>query len=535
MRAVPAALMSLILVAALAPAVAANERLDAVTDAGVVRGIRTADSRQWRGIPYAAPPVGEMRWRAPAAVEAWEGVRDATQFADRCFQPIAEFEVIGSEDCLYLNVFAPRSARPGAGLPVMVHLHGGANVGYRPHTNAAAFVARDVIVVTLGYRLGVFGFAGHPYLTAEAGSASGEYALLDQIAALEWVRANIDAFGGDPANVTLFGESAGSLDATALVASPLAAGLFQRAALQTQSYWALNGLHSIAEAETLGLEIAEAVGCSRAADAGECLRAASAESLALAVGFREFVPWVGGTVLPASPLELIAAQEATVPLLVGSNRDEAAHWFDESFDGEEYAADARRAHIQALVGTSAADSVRALYAVDEYGSHLAASVAAFSDAIYTCPARRLAMAAGGPVYRYLYAQVLDDEELLGRLGAGHFLDEAVLWREPRLLHAFGVPGYVFTQDEEQLSARMAAYWTNFATTGDTNGRRLPKWPKWNDSSERMLVLDASMDTADRWHAEACDVLDSLPLTLDPSEFTRRHVPSTVLDYWLEGF
>jgi para-nitrobenzyl esterase len=535
MRAVPAAVLSLVLVAALAPAVNAAGRLEVQTTTGVVRGVNTPETREWRGIPYAAPPVGDLRWRPPVAVEAWNGVRDATDFADRCLQPIAEFEVIGSEDCLYLNVFAPRSAGRSAGLPVMVHLHAGNNVGYRPHTNAAAFVARDVVVVTLGYRLGVFGFAGHPYLSAEAGSPSGEYALLDQIAALEWVRDNIAAFGGDASNVTLFGESAGSLDATALVASPLAVGLFQRAALQTQYHWALHGLAPISEAETLGLELAAAVGCSVAAEAGECLRAASGESLALAIGFREFVPWVGGAVLPQSPLELIAAQEATVPLLIGSNRDEAAHWLDESFSGEPYPATAWREHLDALVGASAAAGLRELYGADDHGSHLAAAVAAFSDAIHTCPARRLATAARGPVYRYVYAHTLEGSELLSRLGPGHFLDEALLWQDARLLHAFGVPFYEFTEADEGLSGQMTAYWTNFAATGDPNGRRLPEWPAYDSAAEELLLLGGTTRAVDGWRSEECDVLDGLELTVDPPQFHRRHVPSTVLDYWLEGF
>jgi len=535
MRAVPAAVLSLILVCASAPAVLAANPLKVRTDAGAVRGIQTDVAREWRGLPYAAPPVGNLRWRAPAPVEPWSGVRKAVDFAERCFQPIAEFEAIGSEDCLYLNVFAPRSAQRSAALPVMVHLHGGANVGFRPYTDASAFVSRDVIVVTPAYRLGVFGFAGHPYLSAETGAPSGEYALLDQIAALRWVQTNIAAFGGDPANVTLFGESARALDATALVASPLAAGLFQRAALQTQSYWALHGQAPIAEAEALGLEVADTVGCSSAADAGPCLRAVSADRLALAVGFREFVPWVGGVVLPAPPLELIAQQEQPVPMIVGSNRDEAAHWFDESFSDELYTQSQWSEHIETLVGPESADAVRGLYTATEHGSYLGAVVAAFSDAVYTCPARRLAAASSSPVYRYLYTHGLEDEELLGRLGAGHFLDEPILWHDPRLLHGLGVPWYLFTEADETLAARMAAYWTSFATDGDPNSDNLPEWPLYDRTAETSLQLGAEIQTVDGWRVEACKLFDGLSLPLDPAEFTRRHFPSTVLDYWLEGF
>src|SRR5262249_3682987 len=166
----------------------------------------------WRGIPYAAPPVGLLRWRPPAPVQPWVGVRDATTFMPQCIQLIDVNATDGSEDCLYLNIFVPLSATPSSRLPVMVHLHGGGNTFGAPYQDASAFVARDVIVVTLAYRLGVFGFVGHPALSAEGGGSSGEYGVLDQIAALHWVHDNITAFGGDPTNVTLFGLSAGSFD-----------------------------------------------------------------------------------------------------------------------------------------------------------------------------------------------------------------------------------------------------------------------------------------------------------------------------------
>jgi para-nitrobenzyl esterase len=192
------------------------------TSAGDVQGISSGSLHEWRGVPYAAPPLGPRRWRPPAPVSPWSGVRLADTFAPQCLQLGLSEPVEGSEDCLYLNVFAPAEA--GGSRPVMVHLHGGSNFFFHPYTNANALVERGVIVVTVGYRLGVFGFAGHPALTAEGGGSSGEYGLLDQIAALQWVQDNIAAFGGDPGNVTLFGESAGSFDAVAIAASPWAGG-----------------------------------------------------------------------------------------------------------------------------------------------------------------------------------------------------------------------------------------------------------------------------------------------------------------------
>ncbi len=239
---------------------------------------------EWRAVPYAAPPVGDLRWRPPAPPDPWVGVRVATDFAPECLQPGIEAPVEGSEDCLYLNVTAPLGTTASSDLPVMVHLHGGSNFFFRPYRNADALVERGVIVVTVGYRLGVLGFLGHPELSEEGGGSSGEYGVLDQIAALHWVQDNIAGFGGDPDNVTLFGESAGSFDAVAIAASPLGQGLFARLAAQTESFWALNGTGTIADAEDMGSELAGFVGCSDAADVVGCLRAVPAEDLVLAHG-----------------------------------------------------------------------------------------------------------------------------------------------------------------------------------------------------------------------------------------------------------
>ena len=205
-------------------------------------------------------PSVRLRWRAPAPAASWSGVRDATAFGSPCLQPFAfddngnVTETLGSEDCLFLNVFAPVGTTGASHLPVIVHLHGGGNVFGSAEADASNFVSHGVIVVTLNYRLGALGFVGHPALTAESGS-SGEYGVLDQIAALRWVHDNIGSFGGDPGNVTLAGFSAGSFDTVALMASPLAAGLITRAAVQGEAYGALTGRNatiSDAESDRLG-------------------------------------------------------------------------------------------------------------------------------------------------------------------------------------------------------------------------------------------------------------------------------------------
>jgi hypothetical protein len=191
------------------------------TATGDVEGVIGPSGKEWRGVPYAAPPVGDLRWRPPAPVTPWSGVRDATNFASPCIQLAFPTGTFGSEDCLYLNVFVPANASAEADLPVMVHLHPGGNFFGAPYTEAGTFTSRGVILVTVGYRLGVLGFMGHPALTAEG--HSGEYGVLDQVAALRWVHDNIAAFGGDPARVTLFGSSAGSFDTVAIMTQNLSA------------------------------------------------------------------------------------------------------------------------------------------------------------------------------------------------------------------------------------------------------------------------------------------------------------------------
>lgn len=482
------------------------------TQSGWVRGYVQGPVEAWTGIPFAAPPLGELRWRPPAPPRPWAGVRGATDFAEPCIQLIGEEEFIGSEDCLYLNVFAPAESQGSSPLPVMVHLHPGGNSGFHPYTNAEAFVQRGVIVVTVGYRLGVFGFVGHPALSEEGGGSSGEYGVLDQIAALEWVRDNIAAFGGDPTNVTLFGDSAGSFDSVAIIASPLGQGLVQRAALQTESWWALNGVGTIADAEQIGVDVADSVGCSEEPDVAACLRALPAEALVSAAGFLDVSPWVGGEVLPRSPIELISEQSQTIPLLVGSNREEASlGWFYEFVQGlERYGKNFYFRDSNAIVGPTRGARVRRLYPLAAYDSPLWAGVTLYSDGIYGCPMRRLALAAHGPVWRYLYTHTYQNSEYFAAFRAGHFLDDPLLWHDVDLLSGFGQPPYELTAHEETLSANMTSYWTNFAKTGDPNGPSLPEWPQYEASAERILVLDQPLGELSFYHQSQCEFWDTVP-------------------------
>jgi para-nitrobenzyl esterase len=500
------------------PSAAADE-LVVVTGSGALRGVGTGRTREWRGIPYIAPPVGDLRWRPPQPAPPWDGVRDATRFGSRCPQ-LAPSGVIGDEDCVNLNVFAPATAA-GQPLPVMVHLHGGSNSGFWAYPDAASLVEHGVIVVTVDYRLGVFGFVGHPALSAEGGGVSGEYGMLDQIAALHWVRDNIAAFGGDPNNVTLFGESAGSFDATALIVSPLAQGLFKQAALQTESFWALNGLGQIGDAEELGVGVADAVGCSQDADVTACLRAVPTSDLVLAGGFLDLSPWTGGLVLPQSPIALMHQRPVTIPLLIGSNREEAAFFIPELFEGTPYLTAFYYRDTNAIAGPPAGNSVRRLYPSTSYDSEMWATIAAFTDALYTCPMRRLGLASDGPVWRYLYTHRLENDPFLASLRASHFLDEPILWGTSQLLEGFDAADYVFTPGDAALSASMATYWTNFAKTGDPNGSGVPGWPTFTDASELVQVLDDPISTTDHWPPEACTLFDTIPEPFPPPQVAAR--------------
>ena len=304
------------------------------TVSGAVKGTTSTDGRLriFRGIPYAAPPVGELRWKAPSPAAAWEGIRDATEAGPHCVQgPIfgdITFSRPASEDCLNLNIWTPATA-PGDRLPVMVWIHGGgfqAGAGPEPRHDGDALARKGIVVVTLNYRLGVFGFLAHPELTRESGrQASGNYGLLDQVAALRWVRDNIAAFGGDPGNVTIFGESAGSFAVSALMASPIASGLFHRAIGESGAYFTTGSgtlaLQPLSVTEQQGVTFASSVGAETLA----ALRAKPAEEL-LKVALKTqpwFTPNLDGYVLSEDVAAIYAAgKQARVPLLAGWNADE---------------------------------------------------------------------------------------------------------------------------------------------------------------------------------------------------------------------
>ncbi len=488
------------------------------TDKGPVRGLETPALDKYLGIPYAAPPVGDLRWRPPQAPARWRATRDATAFANHCPQDASPFGFPSrTEDCLYLNVFTPgkpaRSWRSGGHkrrhkghkrhkrhrhdrrdreLPVMVWLHGGGlTVGESDDYDPTRLVREDVIVVTLNYRLGYLGFLAHPALSAESGGrGSGNYGLMDQQAALRWVQRNIERFGGDDDNVTIFGQSAGGLSVHSHLASPRSQGLFDRGIAQSGAY--TSELPSLTAAETGGTAAASNFGCSDQSAA--CLRSVPLDAI-LAVqptAAGAIVPNVDGNVLPDSIGAAIKSGNFNrVPVIEGSTHDEFTIFevlYVESLVGAVTPA-LYPAVVGILDGTiglaPTADEILAQYPVTDY-SHPGLGISAIAtDAIFACPARRTAGALSEFVRTYQYEladpnvpQLFDIPPSSIPLGSYHAADLPYLFDSD--LRGGHAP---FSADQEALAAAMVGYWTRFAHAGSPNRRNLPQWPRYSVASD----------------------------------------------------
>lgn len=458
---------------------AAKEPVARVAE-GKLRGeiLRGTDVRRFAGLPYAQPPVGALRWHAPIPPRAWRGTRDATGFGARCEQPSLFADMVfrspgAAEDCLFLNVWAPPPAATKR--PVLVYLHGGgfvAGSGDEPRYDGASLAMRGIVVVTINYRLGTLGFLAHPDLTAEGG-ASGNYGLLDQVAALAWVRRNIAAFGGDPAQVTVAGESAGSMSVNALMASPLARGLFARAigesgAMMTPTIT----LPSRATAETDGATLA---GTARL----PALRAlTAAQVMALGAGTdRHPGPIVDGRFLTEDVAATFAAgRQASVPLLVGSNSQEGS-WQGLLRDAAPTMA-GYRAALQTRFAQSA-PAVEGLYPAASDAAVVDAATALVSDLFIgqsTWSWFDRHRQSGAPTYYYLYAhprpRALAEREAAPATGAVH---SAEIQYALGNLHTETSYRYAWTPDDDRVSSVMQGYFANFILTGDPNGAGLPRW------------------------------------------------------------
>ena len=438
-------------------------------ETGALAGVSAEGVTSFKGVPYARPPVGDLRWRAPQPAPAWSGVRPADRVGALCMQAYNKTDNgVGplpmSEDCLSLNVFAPTGA---ARLPVMVWIHGGGLVngsGTAALYDGSALARQGVVVVAINYRLGRFGFFAHPALTAEAkGGATANYGLMDQLAALRWVKRNIAAFGGDPSNVTVFGESAGGASVDRLMMIRQARGLFHKVIAQSPA-GSEHGL-ALAQAEAAGVAFAAKLGATGAGAAA--LRALPAEAVVsageLQMGRGE-APILDGVMLSQDPLAAFAAgREARVPYLVGSNSLEVPKAFGEFY---------RRA---AELPPGAEPAVRAAYLdAATYEARIA------TDNIFAAPARAFARthaAHGAPTFLYRFSVVSAKAPPFG--GAIHASDRQYVFQT---LNASTWP----TDARDAARAReISAYWVNFAKHGDPNGPGLPSWPAYGPDDRLM--------------------------------------------------
>ena len=459
------------------------------TDAGSVLGLQQDNLRVFHGIPFAAPPTGDLRWRPPAPVKPWDGVKETKEYSATCLQPGSSAPLNMSEDCLYLNVWTPAKSADEK-LPVMVFFFGGGfkEVAFNMSTyNGTTLAEKGVIVVTPNYRLGALGFLAHPQLDTESPhNASGNYGLMDQQAALKWVQKNIGAFGGDPSRVTIFGQSAGAESVLIHVASPTSKGLFQQAIVESGPFWAhgaiIDATHPKAYAESFGVEYATSLGYS-GPDAIAGMRRLSPETLinatpAPAPGFWtthtvQFEPTVDGWILPDSMDNLyLSHKENPVPLMIGNNAN----------DGVTLSAGANMnvsEYLRFIKGRFGkdADAVLMKYpanSTDEVQLRLAQIMTDydFSDSVKFAAGSMGDISPDTYMYRYSYI-------LPGQLNGAFHGSETLL--------LFGVP----VPADPVVAANVVDLWTRFAKTGNPNGGMNVTWPNYTREKGRYFDINST--------------------------------------------
>jgi para-nitrobenzyl esterase len=460
------------------------------TDAGKIFGTESSDKsiHIFKGIPFAAPPVGDLRWKAPQPVQPWAGVRACTEFAKSPIQSKPnEFGVYTreflikdeplSEDCLYLNVWTGAKA-PTAKRPVIVWIYGGGftsggtNV---PIYDGEALAKIGMILVSINYRVGILGFLAHPELTKESPNhASGNYGLMDMLAALKWVKANIAAFGGDPGNVTIAGQSAGAMAVNDLVASPLGKGLFNKAIAESGAGFIAGpfGSTTLAQAEEAGVKTAEKLGATSLAD----LRKLPAEALLKQFGGR---PIVDGYVLPQSISAIFAAdKENHVPVLTGWNADDA--FIGQLKNATDYQADIKKNHA-----ANAAEFLK--YYPGATDAEAAASQIAISRdqtfGVQNYTWAKLQSAKNkAKIYVYRFTRRLPATADFVKYGAFHTGEVAYVFNNLKFLNR------PFEPVDQQLANTMSSYWVKFVKTGNPNGYQRPLWPAFNNTGSQVMYL-----------------------------------------------
>jgi para-nitrobenzyl esterase len=460
-------------------------------DGGSIRGSEWNGGHLFRGIPFAAPPVGELRWKPPQPVIPWKGVRDATAQPASCIQNNQEWNysdyLIGKEDCLTLDVRTPSMSGK---LPVLVWIHGGSNRAGGPNDIVLSDVGKQVVIVGVRYRLGIFGFLSHPALTAEQG-ASGNYAIMDQIAALRWVHENIAKFGGDPANVTIAGESAGSQDVSLLLAAPATRGLFEKAIMESGTPGFGMPFRTLRQAEQIGMQADDLL---KAGGSIEKMRGMSVPAL-LAVDLKlhddamesDNGLWlhttVDGKVFPADPRTLLE-QAPPRPVILGTNK-------------LEFGADRehRDEMIRQVFGSNEA-AARAYYHADQPSPPDDPRLGSLdeqigTDVVFRCPTEHLAQllsAKGAPVWRY---------EFDAAPNGG------------KTFHAAEI-SYAFGDDSFAPGLSLKPYWVDFVKRGDPNRPGLPRWPRFTPEAQQHVLFDAKGVTVEGpLHPQLCALEDRL--------------------------
>ena len=496
---------AILLVTALSGCAPANKNI-VTTASGVLEGStsQSPDVRVFKGIPFAEPPVGDLRWRPPQPVKPWEGVRQANEFGARCMQPTIYDDMIFrspniSEDCLYLNVWTPAQSDQDR-LPVLLYVYGGgfqAGDSSEGRYDGESLARKGIVYVSMNYRLGVFGFLSHPELTAESEhGASGNYGLLDQAEALRWVHNNIAAFGGDPDKITIGGESAGSFSVSALMASPLSKDLIAGAIGESGAFFGPSlPAKPRTETEIDGAEFAESISAPTLAELRE-MPAVELMEAAVKAGAMRFTPNTDGYFFPENPKAIYtASQQSQIPLLAGWNSDEATA---QVLSAKEKPTPANfKKQLKAAFGTDAGEALKLYPATSVEEALRSAKDLAGDQFLAYSTWKWLELqreTGGGPVYRYFFSRVRPPQPgaMVGDIPATEFGAVHASEIEYALGNLRYNEVYAWQKEDHDLSELMQSYFANFVKTGNPNGPDLPEWPASNNGNNyQFMRLDVN--------------------------------------------